>query len=276
VATLIDCRPLYALSSSINTLPWCSGALAQRYSKQQMAHRALDAAVTSLRALKSWEHAGSRHGMQTLDWRPCRAVAKALGVKRNPLTVHVAGSKGKGTVCALVGAALERAGFRVGVITSPHAHHFGERLRIGRGRGLLPAGDELAPHLQRAVEVILDARRADTNAALASATQFDASVAASLRAAHNCDALVVEVGLGGARDSTNFLRAPVTALVSVELVRPRCRTFSLARRRRRAMRPRAGTHRGPGFVEAGHRGPEGRHLHRARRPRAGRPRVERA
>ena len=149
--------------------------------------------------------------MQALDWRPCRAVARALGYKRHPLTIHVAGSKGKGTVCALVGAALERAGFRVGVVTSPHTYHFGERLRIG----MRPAGDALAPHLQRAVDVILEARRRE-DAVLAAATQFDAFVAAALKAAQKCDAVVVEVGLGGKRDSTNFLQAPITALVSVE------------------------------------------------------------
>ena len=171
----------------------------------------LDAAVRSLRALKSWEHASSRGAMQSLDWRPCRAVARALGYKRHPLTIHVAGSKGKGTVCALVGAALDRAGYKVGVVTSPHTYHFGERLRIG----MRPAGDALAPHLQRAVEVILDARRRE-DAVLAAATQFDAFVAAALKAAQKCDAVVVEVGLGGKRDSTNFLQAPITALVSVE------------------------------------------------------------
>ena len=149
--------------------------------------------------------------MQSLDWRPCQAVARALGYKRHPLTIHVAGSKGKGTVCALVGAALERAGFRVGVVTSPHTYHFGERLRIG----MRPAGDALAPHLQRAVDVILEARRRE-DAVLAAATQFDAFVAAALKAAQKCDAVVVEVGLGGKRDSTNFLQAPITALVSVE------------------------------------------------------------
>ena len=173
--------------------------------------KALDAAVRSLKALKSWEHASSRGAMQALDWRPCRAVAQKLGYKRHPLTVHVAGSKGKGTVCALVGAALERAGFRVGVVTSPHAHHFGERLRIG----MRPAGAALAPHLQRAVDVILDARR-NNDAVLGAATQFDAFVAAALKASQRCDAVVVEVGLGGLRDSTNFLQAPIAALVSVE------------------------------------------------------------
>ena len=173
--------------------------------------KALDAAVRSLRALKSWEHASSRGAMQSLDWRPCRAVARALGYKRHPLTIHVAGSKGKGTVCALVGAALERAGFRVGVVTSPHTYHFGERLRIG----MRPAGDALAPHLQRAVDVILEARRCN-DAVLGAATQFDAFVAAALKASQSCDAVVVEVGLGGRRDSTNFLQAPITALVSVE------------------------------------------------------------
>ena len=198
--------------------------------------KALDAAVRSLRALKSWEHASSRGAMQSLDWRPCRAVAKALGYKRHPLTIHVAGSKGKGTVCALVGAALERAGFRVGVVTSPHAHHFGERLRIG----MRPAGDALAPHLQRAVDVILDARRRN-DAVLGAATQFDAFVAAALKASQKCDAVVVECGLGGRRDSTNFLAADVAALTSVEVEHAEvlgATTYAIAREKAAIASPR--------------------------------------
>ena len=107
---------------------------------------------------------------------------------------------------------LDRAGFRSG---RRHVAALSLRREGAHEDEDDGAGDALAPHLQRAVDVILDARRRD-DAVLAAATQFDAFVAAALKAAQNCDGVVVEVGLGGRRDSTNFLQAPITALVSAE------------------------------------------------------------
>ena len=46
-------------------------------------------------------------------------------------TVHIAGTKGKGSVAAMVASALDAAGYRPGLFTSPHLHTFRERIRIG-------------------------------------------------------------------------------------------------------------------------------------------------
>ncbi|KAJ8608714.1 hypothetical protein CTAYLR_009653, partial [Chrysophaeum taylorii] len=114
------------------------------------------------------------------------------------------GSKGKGTVAALVGAGLEAAGFRVCVLSSPHVESVTERVRL---RGLAPIGEEV---LAKSIEAAL-------NRAVPGATWFDVFVAASLHAARHCDWAVIECGLGGRRDSTNVLDAEVCALTSVEL-----------------------------------------------------------
>ena len=160
--------------------------------------------------------------MRFLDSRPCAAVASALGSPQRRLqVVHVAGSKGKGSVSALVAAGLEASGRRVGLITSPHASRVTERVRVGSGRGLVEVGDdELAVCLERAADAVEAARREPYAASpLANATWFDVFTAAALKCVSSlkCDAVVVECGLGGARDSTNFLDAPLAAVTSVEL-----------------------------------------------------------
>lgn len=96
----------------------------------------LGAALRALGGLKDWEAAaGDRAGMGALDASSCAAVAASLGFspgRSRMRVVHVAGSKGKGSVCALVGAALAHRGRRVGVITSPHAYD----VRARRGTNL--------------------------------------------------------------------------------------------------------------------------------------------
>ena len=128
--------------------------------------------------------------------------------------MHVAGSKGKGTVAALVSAALQFAGHRCGTLTSPHVERVNERLRVQGA----PAGDDA---LAVALEVAMKARAAAAwrNSAGGDASWFDVFIAASIWALAKEDAswAVVECGLGGRGDSTNMLCADVSVLTSVEL-----------------------------------------------------------
>jgi dihydrofolate synthase/folylpolyglutamate synthase len=117
-------------------------------------------------------------------------------------------------VSTLLGAALESAGWRTGVFTSPHVESMRERLRID---GELWCESELG----RALHAAADAREAAAaqGSAGARATRFDAMVAAalwSMRAAR-IDWGVVECGLGGRHDSTAELGAELAVLTSVEL-----------------------------------------------------------
>lgn len=151
--------------------------------------------------------------MKTLDASACWRLCDALGRPQHRLRcVHVAGSKGKGTVAALVGAALDAAGYRVCLVTSPHVLSVTERVRLGPR--LAPIGEtELAANVEAAMDAVEAAPE------LCSATAFDVLIAASLRAAarRRCDWAVVECGLGGRRDSTNVLGAEISVLTSVEL-----------------------------------------------------------
>ena len=128
--------------------------------------------------------------------------------------MHVAGSKGKGTVVALVSAALQFAGHRCGTLTSPHVERVNERVRV---QGAPVSDDALAAALEIAMEA--RAAAAQRNSAGGDASWFDVFVAASFWALAKEDAswAVVECGLGGRGDSTNVLCADVSVLTSVEL-----------------------------------------------------------
>lgn len=145
--------------------------------------------------------------MKEIDSSACAQLCEGLGrPQRNLSVVHVAGSKGKGTVASLVGAGLSGAGHRVCVMTSPHVDCVTERVRVGK---------DLAPVSR---ETLADSLERSLDEASREASWFDVFVAASLDVAarSRCDYAVVECGLGGRLDSTNFLGAKIAALTSVE------------------------------------------------------------
>lgn len=128
--------------------------------------------------------------------------------------MHVAGSKGKGSVVALVGAALQFAGLRCGTLTSPHVERVNERLHL---QGTPAEDDRLAAALDAAMEARAAAARRGSSGGEAS--WFDVFTAASFwfMAHEDTGWAVVECGLGGRNDSTNVLGADVAVLTSVEL-----------------------------------------------------------
>ncbi|HEX4077263.1 MAG TPA: folylpolyglutamate synthase/dihydrofolate synthase family protein [Rhizomicrobium sp.] len=134
-----------------------------------------------------------------------RRLLAALGHPERalPPVLHVAGTNGKGSICAFSRAMLEAQGFRVHVYTSPHLVHFHERIRIA---GRLIGEDELAATLD-------ECERLNGGAPI---TFFEITTAAALLAfsRHPADALVLEVGLGGRYDATNVIDAPRTTAIA--------------------------------------------------------------
>ncbi len=118
---------------------------------------------------------------------------------RLPPVLHVAGTNGKGSTCAFLRAALEAAGLRVHVYSSPHLVRFNERIRLA---GTLIDDASLAPLLAE----VLDAG-GDIGASFFEVTTAAAFLAFARTPA---DACVIEVGLGGRLDATNIVPAPVT------------------------------------------------------------------
>ncbi len=118
--------------------------------------------------------------------------------------VHVAGTNGKGSVCAFAASVLQEAGYRVGLYTSPPLERFGERIRVDGCD--LP--DDAVPELLEAVE--------RTGVEL---TQFEVITAMAFLhfARQGVDLAVVEVGLGGRLDATNVVRSEVSVVTNVGL-----------------------------------------------------------
>lgn len=174
----------------------------------------LDAAVRALDPLVNWERKDRSHGMER-HLEGVRDVLRRLGdPQRAWRAVHVAGTKGKGSVSSLVAAALARGGLRSGCYASPHVERVNERVRV-LGRDASDA--LLAEGLERAL--------AARGAALAEgtpgrdATWFDLVTAAAywIFAREGCDWVAVECGLGGRLDSTNVIGAEVCVVTNVEL-----------------------------------------------------------
>lgn len=114
-----------------------------------------------------------------------------------PPVLHVAGTNGKGSTCAFLRAAIEAAGMRAHVYSSPHLVRFNERIRLA---GALIPDAMLAPLL----EEVLDAG-GDIGASFFEVTTAAAFLAFARTPA---DALILEVGLGGRLDATNVVAQP--------------------------------------------------------------------
>ena len=123
-----------------------------------------------------------------------------------PPVVHVAGTNGKGSVCAFARAVAEAAGLRVHVFTSPHLVRFNERIRLA---GELVSDEQLAEALD-AIEAVNAGNQI---------TVFEAIAAAAfwLFARVPADLCIVEVGLGGRLDATNVVSPVACAITSISL-----------------------------------------------------------
>jgi dihydrofolate synthase/folylpolyglutamate synthase len=114
--------------------------------------------------------------------------------------IHVAGTNGKGSTCAMLESIYRAAGWRVGLFTSPHLVSFRERIQVNRQ--LIPEND-----LVRLVEELRTANQ-DNDATL---FEFATVMALKYFAEQKCDLVIWETGLGGRLDATNI----VTPLASV-------------------------------------------------------------
>ncbi|HEY6461138.1 MAG TPA: folylpolyglutamate synthase/dihydrofolate synthase family protein [Polyangiaceae bacterium] len=137
-----------------------------------------------------------------LGLEPMTAACAAAGHPERAFpAVHVAGTNGKGSVCAMVEAIARAQGKRTGLYTSPHLCRFAERIRIDGE----PVSDEtLAAVLARALDAVPELSFFEC-ATLAAFLAFrDAGV----------DVAVLEVGLGGRLDATNVIPPPRAAAIT--------------------------------------------------------------
>lgn len=135
-----------------------------------------------------------------------RQLLAQLGDPQKQLKfIHVAGSNGKGSTCAMLDAILRAAGYKVGLYISPYIQDFCERMQVG---GWNIPGERLAK-LTEKVRTAADAMDDHPS-------QFELVTAIAMEYFYEeaCDIVVLEVGMGGALDSTNVIDAPELALIT--------------------------------------------------------------
>ena len=117
--------------------------------------------------------------------------------------IHVTGSNGKGSTCAMLASILQKAGYRTGLYTSPYIETFNERMQVN---GIHISGKRLAEVTERVRDV---AEKMEDHP-----TWFELVTAIALQYFYEerCDIVVFEVGMGGELDSTNVIDAPELAV----------------------------------------------------------------
>ncbi len=117
--------------------------------------------------------------------------------------VHVVGTNGKGSSCAMLSLILNQSGYKVGTFVSPYIVHFNERIQIDG----TPISDEDLCDVVEYVQPHADAMKD-------SPTEFELITAVGFEyfARKGCDIVVLEAGMGGAMDSTNVIDTPLVSV----------------------------------------------------------------
>ena len=135
-----------------------------------------------------------------------RTLLEALGNPHQKLQfVHIAGTNGKGSTAAMMDSCLRAAGYKVGMFTSPFINRFNERIQVNG----IPIPDQ---DLVQLVEQVQPAAQAMEDVP----TEFELITALGMLyfVQQHCDIVVLEVGLGGALDSTNIIPPPACAVIT--------------------------------------------------------------
>ena len=152
-------------------------------------------------------YASEKNGLDNM-----RALAAALGNPQEKLRcVHVAGTNGKGSTCALLERMLRECGLKTGLYTSPYLMRYSERMRVNG----VPIDDDtftrLTERVREAAEALAEQDIRPTWFELGTALAF------LWFAEENVDAAVIEVGLGGRLDATNIISPEICLIGPIGL-----------------------------------------------------------
>ncbi|MGN1021579.1 MAG: bifunctional folylpolyglutamate synthase/dihydrofolate synthase [Aristaeellaceae bacterium] len=150
---------------------------------------------------------GSKRGLRNV-----MDLVDALCPERRVPVIHVAGTNGKGSICAMLESILRHAGYHTGLYTSPFLQAYQERIRVDG----LPLSDEL---LVRYGEPLVEAseRLKREDDCFATPFELGTALATSVFEGEGLDFAIVEVGMGGRLDPTNFVSPCVCAIAAIGL-----------------------------------------------------------
>jgi dihydrofolate synthase/folylpolyglutamate synthase len=119
--------------------------------------------------------------------------------------IHVAGTKGKGSVCALCASALQAAGYKVGLYTSPHLLDYTERIQVN--------GEPISH--EQLVKLVEEVKPAVAKIPKLTTFEITTAIGFLAFAKQSVEAAVIEVGLGGRLDATNIVTPNVSVITSL-------------------------------------------------------------
>ena len=150
------------------------------------------------------------HGLYRKGTKPSlhriRQLLDMLGNPHKKLKfIHIAGTNGKGSTAAMTASILQKAGYRTGLFTSPYIYRFNERIQAN--------GQQIPDETVCALTQRLSALAAQMDEM---PTEFDFVTAMAMVyfVSVGCDIVVLEVGVGGALDTTNIIDTPEVAVIT--------------------------------------------------------------
>jgi dihydrofolate synthase/folylpolyglutamate synthase len=148
---------------------------------------------------------GTTFGLEAVQ----RLAERAGSPHKELRFIHVAGTNGKGSTCAMLDSIYRAAGWRVGLYTSPHLVSFRERIQVDRR--LIPEGD-VARLVTEAQQWLADFSKENHP------TFFEVVTVIALRyfAEQKCDVVIWETGLGGRLDATNIVTPLASVITNVQ------------------------------------------------------------
>jgi len=165
----------------------------------------MDALDWLFQQFPSYQLLGSKAYKPTLE--NTEQIVASLGNPEKSLRfIHVAGSNGKGSVCAYLASILKESGLKVGLFTSPHIAHFSERIRING-----------VPISQEEIETFVANIRATPYSFSPSFFEITFGMALQHFKNNGCDICIIETGLGGRLDATNVIVPELSVITSISL-----------------------------------------------------------
>ena len=153
----------------------------------------------------AWIHSvdwkGSRPGLE----RTLMLLEKMENPQKQLKFIHIAGTNGKGSTAAMSASILRKAGYKVGLFTSPCIYRFNERIQVN---GQQISDEDLAAVTSFVKPLAESMEDIPTEFELVSCIGFE------YFKRQNCDIVVLEVGMGGALDSTNVIDVPEVAVLT--------------------------------------------------------------
>lgn len=173
-----------------------------------------EAAVEKAMGLADFERSKHSPKHSSFHLERMNLLSDKLGsVHRGGETVHIAGTKGKGSTAAMISAILTSSGYRVGLFTSPHIHNIVERVRVD----LEPISKQDFASLVEQIWPIVESMSVEED--YGGVTFFELMTALAFLHFRqvSVDYQVIEVGLGGRLDSTNIVDATLSVITSISL-----------------------------------------------------------